>query len=398
MFRVRLGWQIAIVVLAMPLGARDSPAGRAPLEARAELGRLLFFEPTLSASGRLACASCHDPANAYGPPRGARAVMRGGPGMDRPGLRTVPSLRYLDAVPRFSRHQHATTGDDAQDVGPGGGLMWDGRAADLAAQAVVPLTDPREMANADAREVARRLRALPYARRFRTLWGDNALENDARAVALAGVALARFELEDPSFHPYDSRYDDYLRGTGQLSAQELRGLALFVAADKGNCNECHPSTPGPGGRPPQFTDYRFAALGVPRNRQLPANADAGFHDLGLCGPLRTDLRAESTEYCGLFRTPSLRNVARREHFFHNGRFASLREVIEFYVTRDLAPRRWYRPGKAGSAAYDDLPPLYRANVDRTDPPFDRSSGEPPALDAAQIEDLVAFLQTLSDRS
>jgi len=384
---------LCVLMALVPVAVQGASLG-----GRAELGRRLFFETSLSASGRLACGSCHDPANAYGPPRGSPAVMLGGARADRPGLRAVPSLRYLDQVPRFARHQHATRGDEAEDVGPGGGLMWDGRADDLTAQALIPLTDPREMANAGVHEVARRVRALAYAERFRAIWGTAALAQDAPLVRLVGEALASFELEDPSFHPYDSRYDAYLAGRERLTAAEQHGLALFIAADKGNCNECHPSTPGPGGRPPAFTDHRFAALGVPRNPAVPANRDPHFHDLGLCGPQRTDLAKESREYCGFFRTPSLRNAARRAHFFHNGRFATLDEVVRFYVQRDLFPQRWYARGASGVTRYDDLPAAYRANVDRVDPPFDRAAGEMPALTDAEIADLVAFLDTLSDRS
>jgi cytochrome c peroxidase len=375
-----------VLLSAALIATRGAASAAPPLSAEAQLGRALFFDATLSASGQLACASCHDPANAYAASRPASGL-----------LRPSPSLRYLDQVPRFSRHQHGVSGDDAEDVGPGGGLMWDGRADELGAQALLPLLDPHEMANRDVHAIARRLRAGAQAERARALWGG-ALDDDRRAAELAAAALARFEVEDPSFHPYDSRFDRYLQGRESLNAQELRGLKLFDSAAKGNCAECHPSTPGPGGRPPAFTDYRFVALGVPRNPALPANRDARFYDLGLCGPLRTDLVRESREYCGLFRTPSLRNVARRASFFHNGRFTRLEDVLHFYVERDLSPARWY-PRRAGSIErYDDLPPRDRANVDRSDPPFDRRVGEAPALNDAEIADLIAFLKTLSDRS
>ncbi|MGO8212825.1 cytochrome-c peroxidase, partial [Rhizobium ruizarguesonis] len=73
---------------------------------------------------------------------------------------------------------------------------------------------------------------------------------------------------------------------------------------------------------------------------IPANSDPGYHDLGLCGPQRTDFAGRS-EYCGLFRTPTLRNVALKQSFFHNGYFHSLRDVVSFYATRDSDPGRWY---------------------------------------------------------
>lgn len=73
------------------------------------------------------------------------------------------------------------------------------------------------------------------------------------------------------------------------------------------------------GTPPQFTDYGLVAIGVPRNTAIPANVDPSFFDLGLCGPLRSDLR-DRAEYCGRFKTPTLRNTATRRVFFTTGSF------------------------------------------------------------------------------
>ena len=123
---------------------------------------------------------------------------------------------------------------------------------------------------------------------------------------------------------------------------------------------------------------------------------ASRHDLGLCGPYRADLRRQ-TQYCGMFLTPSLRNVATRHAFFHNGVFRSLAQVLDFYVNRDLHPERFYARDAAGHVVpYDDLPARFRANVDKVDAPFDRRPGEQPALTDAQIRDVIAFLGTLTD--
>jgi cytochrome c peroxidase len=214
-------------------------------------------------------------------------------------------------------------------------------------------------------------------------------------LAAAATALERFELEDPTFHPYNSRFDQYLRGTATLSADELEGLRLFVDPAKGNCAACHTATTGPGGSAPTFTDYSYHALGVPRNQAIPANTDPRFFDLGLCGPRRADLRAER-QYCGYFKTPTLRNVARRQFFFHNGRFTSLQDVMHFYVERDTNPRRWY-PALAGKPQkFDDLPVRYRGNVNISDAPLNRSPGDQPALNDFEISKVIAFLETLSD--
>ncbi len=106
---------------------------------------------------------------------------------------------------------------------------------------------------------------------------------------------------------------------------------------------------------------------MPRNPEIPANADPAFFDLGLCGPLRTDFR-DRADYCGLFRTPSLRNVALRQSFFHNGVFHDLRKAVEFYATRDTNPERWYPRQPDGSIdKFDDLPPQYWKNLARSRP-------------------------------
>jgi cytochrome c peroxidase len=208
------------------------------------------------------------------------------------------------------------------------------------------------------------------------------------------LALEVFEQSPPEFYPYDSKYDAVIRGQAKLSEREGRGLALYNDPKKGNCASCHPSAMK-GGAFPQFTDFGFIALGVPRNRKLPSNADPNYHDLGLCGPFRTDLIGHR-DYCGRFRTPSLRNVTLRRRFMHNGVFGSLEEVLRFYVERDLHPEKLYPRGDdRGVQKFDDLPEQYHANVNR-DPPFDRKPGDKPALTEAEMGDIIAFLRTLND--
>lgn len=386
--------RVVVLLAAMTSLATLSFARAADLSPEAQLGRLLFFDETLSASGKLSCGSCHDPANAYAAPPAAGVVVKGGPGADRPGLRTVPSLRYLTETPRFARHGYRDTGSEREDLGPAGGFMLDGRADSLAEQALLPLLDPVEMANASVEELAVRLRRTRYVQEFSRVFGVGA-SNSQSLASQAAAALERFELEDPSFHPYDSRFDRSLRGTDSLSAEEREGLRLFSDPGKGNCAACHTVTTGPGGRPPDFTDRSYHALGVPRNPAIPANQDSHYFDLGLCGPLRVDLH-DARQYCGYFKTPTLRNVARRRFFFHNGRFTSLEDVLRFYVTRDTDARRWYPAVGGQPRRFDDLPPPYRRNVNVSDAPLNRDAGDAPALDEHEIAELIAFLHTLDD--
>jgi cytochrome c peroxidase len=147
---------------------------------------------------------------------------------------------------------------------------------------------------------------------------------------------------------------------------------------------------------PLFTDFTYDNIGVPRNRNIPDNADAGYFDLGLCGPLRTDL-SRREEFCGAFKVPTLRNVALTAPYLHNGRFATLQEVVDVYVTRDTDPQKWYGgSGERHSRKFDDLPGRYFGNVNTTEVPYDRHPGDAPALSPSEIDDVVAFLQTLTD--
>ncbi len=362
-------------------------------KAMAAVGRALFFDTSLSASGKLACATCHDPAHAFGP-ADDRPVERGGANNARPGVRAVPSLTYSQNVPPFTEHFFDSEGDDSVDQGPAGGRTWDGRAQSAHDQARVPLLSPFEMANSSPQAVAAKVRRAPYAAEFRETFGEHVFDDAALVFKGVLLALETYQQSPPEFYPYTSKYDAYLRGETALTAQEIRGLKAFDDPARGNCSRCHLSSVRRGAFP-QFTDFGYAAIGAPRNPVIPANADPHYFDLGLCGPLRTDLE-DRPEYCGRFRTPSLRNVAVRPVFFHNGVFHRLEDVVRFYAQRDTDPQRWYpRAGDGSVLKFDDLPARYRGNVD-TEAPFDRPPGAPPAMSEADIEDIVAFLNTLTD--
>ena len=267
----------------------------------------------------------------------------------------------------------------------------------LQAQALLPLLDPNEMNNHSLEEVLDHLEHAPYAEEMKRLFGPTIFLQPGLAVDEALFAMVRYELEERSFHPYDSKYDAYLAGRAKLSESEERGLKLFEDPKKGNCSSCHLDKPsGVTKMPPAFTDYQFEALGAPRNKDIPANSDPNYYDLGLCGPHRKDY-ASTGSYCGLFKTPSLRNVATRKVFFHNGVFHSLEEVMHFYVERETNPGKWYTKLANGEIdRYNDLPARYKQNIDVADAPFDRKEGDEPALNDAEIADVIAFLKTLTD--
>jgi cytochrome c peroxidase len=396
------------------------PAAARPreLSAAALAGKQLFFDNALSASGQMACATCHDPAHAYGPPND-RAVQLGGPRGASPGLRAVPSLRYKEFTPGYA--DLLDNADGFSPPTPGGGFAWDGRADSLGEQARMPLLSPFEMANADPAAVVARLRTSPSAAAFIQAFGAAALADPEIAFAKIGSALQSFQLEYPSFHPYNSKYDRFLNQQpgGQLSPAERRGRTVFNDTKTGNCVGCHFSDSShDDGAPAQLTDFSFEAIGVPRNPQIPANRDRRYIDMGICGPQRDD-HTRFTEFCGLFKTPSLRNVATRHALFHNGVIHSLEQAVRFYNTRDTRPELWY-PTIGGRAKpvpdpdfpryglittqylggtvqkFDDLPAGFRKNLDTQMPLDGRPPGSPPPMTEQNVTDLVCFLQTLTD--
>lgn len=357
----------------------DQPTPAATAEtppALVQLGELLFSDATLSSNadhsgpGGQSCASCHVPAQAFTDPDTSRPVSAGSVA-GRFGHRNAPTVAYAAFVPPLS----ATLEDG--DVLWTGGLFLDGRVDSLEAQATQPFLNASEMNNASPAEVVARLRASPSATPFLQVFGADALDpgHEEQAFARIASAIAAYE-RTPAVSPFSSRFDDYLAGRGKLTAEELEGMAVFVRADKGNCAACHSMARGPAGQPPLFTDFSYDNLGVPRNAD-PTYFPPDFVDEGLGATLAARGVASADRFRGKFRVPTLRNIARTAPYMHNGVFTSLRQVIEFYSTRDSDPGRW---------GATEIP----STVNRTELGNLRLSDR-------EINALVAFLQTLNDR-
>jgi cytochrome c peroxidase len=445
---------LAIAIVASPScgggGASDSTStpAPAPLSAAAVAGKVIFFDTSLSVSGVQACGTCHVPSLAYtgdATTDHGLPVALGGPNMDQTGFRNAPSLMYASFTPPFSLTN-----------GPTGGFFRDGRASSLAAQAQQPFVTPFEMANKNAAEVVSRLQnSRTTLAAFVAAYGESALSNPDTALQDMGLALAAFETEDPSFHPFSSKYDYWLQGQAQLTAQEQNGLNLFNNPTKGNCTACHPSQAQGYNSHALFTDFTFDNIGVPRNWQIPANtpismspidgavlatvltpvdvpddAQYAYYDMGLCGPLEpsaSDVNARpnlsaTTSLCGVFKVPTLRNIAVTSPYFHNGVFSDLHKVVEWYVTRDINNNTGNNPNPVAAGPggnpyeavgtfytaangtpdlyeYNDLPVEYDANVNVGEVPYTPPTfggGQAPTLTAAEIDDVVAFLCTLTD--
>ncbi|MGY0195512.1 cytochrome-c peroxidase [Leptothrix sp. BB-4] len=361
----------------------DASADAVAEAARVAVGDQLFHDPRLSAAGNLACASCHVQSRGHADADGVFLPM-GGPALDRQGLRSSATLGYLNSNRPFAF--------DGQGR-PSGGYTWDGRADNRAAQALGPLLAANEMAHADTTALVARLRTLASWPQLQAASALDASASDAQALQALQQALQSYQAGDPDYQPYTSKFDAVQDGRAAFTAQESRGLGLFNDPQKGNCSRCHSSTPPAGQTRALFTNFGYFALGVPRNHSV-ATADPTFFDLGLCGPLRTDLSAR-TDLCGKFKVPTLRNVALTAPYFHNGAVTTLQDAVSFYATRDIDPARWYPLVNGAVDMFNDLPTAYRANVDQQ-PPFGLRPGQPPRLSAQDVLDLTAFLRTLSD--
>ncbi len=206
------------------------------------------------------------------------------------------------------------------------------------------------------------------------------------------MAIEAF-LKSDEMTPATSKYDAYVRGQATLTEQERLGLEVFKDRRRGACSGCHRMTEmSSNPSDSTFSEYAYDAIALPRNRELPASKDPASFDLGLCE--RKDLKTPSGDarYCSTFRIPSLRNVAVRQSFGHNGFYKSLREAVSFYARRAVAPDRIYTSGQK----FDDVPPKYRANVNVYAPVYNRREGGTPPMTEDEIDAVVAFLNTLTD--
>jgi cytochrome c peroxidase len=359
-----------------------------PAPARVALGRQVFFDTRLSEPAGTSCASCHDPKQGFAGNHGSRIGVALGSRPDLVGKRNVPSALYAAYVPPLFFYQD----DDAPAPTPFGGLFTDGRVDTVAELVRHPMLDPLEMHNRSEADIARKLRTAPYADGFKRAFGPDVFATTASSLAALGAAMGAF-LQSREMSPFSSRYDAWVQGRAQLTPLELRGLKLFKDPDRGNCASCHrfnetSSNPARS----LFTDFGYDAIAVPRNRALPANRDPRHFDEGLCATGRANGWPDSGQWCGYFRTPSLRNVAVRERYMHNGVFSNLRDVVAFYATRAIEPERWYKDGRL----FDDVAPRHQGNVNVATMPYNRRKGMKPALDDADIDAIVAFLRTLTD--
>jgi cytochrome c peroxidase len=259
-------------------------------------------------------------------------------------------------------------------------MFWDGRATGLmlgdplAEQAKGPFLNPKEQAVPDAAALVSKVEASSYAGLFRQVWGEDIFASTQDAYNAMGFSIAAYE-RSSEVSQYSSKYDAWLAGRAKFTGQEERGRQLF--AGMGNCANCHV--------PPNFTDYTYDNLGIPKNIYNPMYAsNPMWVDPGLGGFLKAAGYDESVygPETGKFKVPTLRNVDMRpfkgflKAYGHNGYFKSLEQIVRFYNTRDVPKANWPAPE-------------YALNVNTTEMGnLGLNHGEELAI--------VAFLKTLTD--
>ncbi|ADP72650.1 Di-heme cytochrome c peroxidase [Rhodomicrobium vannielii ATCC 17100] len=370
----------AVVFVGVVIHDRRTPDAASARSSRLEkLGGALFADRNLSFNRRQNCVSCHSPDLAFTDPRElgavAGAVSRGADGRSL-GDRNAPPVTYAAFAPAF--HIDAT-GE------PVGGLFWDGRAATLEDQAGGPPLNPVEMGMPDKASVVARLKEnAAYVSAFRALFGEAVFDDDARAFAAMTAAIAAFE-RAPAMSPFDSKYDRVRRGEAALTEKETAGRDLFFSRERGNCAACHMSGEGAPAEREVFSNFRYYNLGVPVNRVVralngsaPRVIDGGLASGGAV--------PHEARFDGRFKVPGLRNVAITAPYGHNGAFRDLRTVLLSHQ-RGSDPRAGERAGMgSGGFGEPEVPATVSADLKAI-----------VRLDDRDIDALIAFLKTLTDR-
>jgi cytochrome c peroxidase len=378
---MRHGKTIVVLIAALvTLLCVAAPAFAADLTPAEQLGKMLFFDQNLSANNNQSCSTCHAPEAGWTGPTAEinvhGAVYEGSvAGMF--GDRKPPTAAYGGDSPMLR-----------YDAAAGlwiGGMFWDGRATGgvlgdpLAEQAQGPFLNPREQALPDAAAVITKVQASAYEQLFEDVAGMGAAiwlpENTRAAYDVVGLSIAAYE-RSSEVNPFSSKYDAWVAGKAKLTAPEMQGFRLF--SNKGKCDNCHV--------PPLFTDFTYDNLGIPKNPENPVytwnSAGLDWVDPGLGGFLESSGQPVDvwTAEVGKHKVPTLRNVDLRpspefvKAYGHNGFFKSLRSIVHFYNTRDVAI--WPAPEVAETVNVTEMGNL--------------------RLTPVQEKAIVAFMKTLSD--
>ncbi len=300
---------LILVIIASAFFEKES----AEIKTKAGLGKKLFSERILSKDSSVSCASCHIPQYAFADTVPFSIGIGG-----KLTSRNTPSVLNMKNRPYY---------------------FWDGRAASLEEQCLMPIKNPDEMGLPIDEAVKRLNASAEYKKLFKKIFNQ---APDARNLA---AAFAAFE---QTLETVDSKFDDWSNNLKKLSPSEERGRALFVG-DKAKCFECH--------RMEDFTTDEFKNIGLYNGSNLN---DAGLYNL-------TKKEAD----LGKFKTPGLRNIAVTAPYMHNGMFNTLEEVMDYYND----------PAKFVPDAIN----------------IDDALKKPLGLTEKEKKDIIVFLKTLTDK-
>lgn len=272
------------IQIPAPLGLPPVPipADNPPTAETVALGRRLYYDPILSVDNTISCASCHSPEHGFAD---GRVVSQGV--QHRLGTRNSPTV--LNAA--YNTVQ-----------------FWDGRAATLEAQTEGPVTTSTEMAHTLQGVVQKLTADASYRAEFAKAWGPKPISYE-----MVEKSIASFER---TLLSGDSPFDRWKYGheANAVSPAVKRGFVVFTSPQKGNCASCH----SVGEKNALFTDNKFHDIGV--------GVDFGvFKDQGLF-----DVTHREADR-GLFKTPTLRNIALTAPYMHDGSLKTLKEVMDFYI-------------------------------------------------------------------
>ncbi len=343
------------------------------------LGQKLYFDNILSKDGTQSCATCHNPKHGFIDDRNNSVNGAGSLGDDTKSIgdRNTPTISYAMFSPKF--HYDTKKGEYI------GGQFYDGREHTLKGQAGGPPINPVEMAIPSKEFMAKRLQNdKTYNKQFKELYGEDIFKSAKKTYDKMTQAIASFETTE-EFAPFDSKYDRYLKGEYDLSVLEDLGRTLFFSNNNNNCASCHLLKKEDAPRE-TFTNYEYHNIGVPQNHNLMSKNIVDpktFIDHGLLqNPQVTNIKHD-----GKIKVPTLRNIAITTPYMHNGVFAKLSTVVEFYdkyvnKKRKLNPetkKPWANPEvKIGK---EDMKLLQEAKE----------------LSDRKVKALVAFMNLLTDK-
>ena len=280
---------------------------------KAALGKKLFSEKILSKDSSVSCASCHKPSFAFADTMAFSIGIAG-----KPTKRNTPSVLNMKNRPYY---------------------FWDGRAASLEEQALMPIQNPDEMGLTISDAIERLNNNPTYKLLFKRIFNQPVTAKNLSA------AFAAYE---QTLETVDSKFDDWSNDLKELTASEERGRQLFIGS-KSRCFNCHFQE--------DFTDDNFKNIGL-------------FNSIELNDSGRFNISKEKTDM-GKFKTPGLRNIAVTAPYMHNGMFRTLEEVVAYY----------------------NDPAKFVSNAINIDPALTKPLG----LTTKEQNDLIAFLKTLTDK-